>query len=136
MPSSIPESPSISPRLKTGRPYWLLVWKRLRRDGLAMTGLWLVGALFLVAFFAPFLANNKPLLMSVNGELGSPMLREFFAPLQRRQLHHKRRFGYSGFKPRYQPCHCRHRAARGEQVVHNQNAPARLERVHVHLYHV
>jgi peptide/nickel transport system permease protein len=35
-----------------------------------------------MAVFAPFLANNKPLLISRGGAVVSPLLRDFFAPLE------------------------------------------------------
>lgn len=57
--------------MKAKRPkkqgYWRLVWRQFRRNPLAMFGLALVLALFLVALVAPFLAGEKPIYMTLDG---------------------------------------------------------------------
>jgi len=40
-----------------------IVWRRLRRDRYAMASLGIIALLFVVSYFAPVLANNKPLIM-------------------------------------------------------------------------
>lgn len=40
-----------------------IVWKRLKRDQFAMLGLYIVLTLFVISYFAPVIANNKPIIM-------------------------------------------------------------------------
>lgn len=40
-----------------------VVWKRLKRDQFAMLGLYIVLTLFIISYFAPIIANNKPIIM-------------------------------------------------------------------------
>ncbi|MFB3059804.1 MAG: hypothetical protein ACE10C_00355, partial [Candidatus Binatia bacterium] len=40
--------------------YWSYVWRQFKRNRLAVIGLYVVAALFAVAIFADFLANDKP----------------------------------------------------------------------------
>ena len=56
------------------------VWKRYRSSFSAMFGLSIIILLCLIAFFAPLLANNLPLLVRLNGVLKSPAFCELFAP--------------------------------------------------------
>ena len=60
-----------------------------------MGGLVLVGALFLVAIFAPVVASSKPILMSLDGELRSPVLREIFAPAESPEAGLERIFNFA-----------------------------------------
>jgi peptide/nickel transport system permease protein len=54
------------------------VWRRMRRDRYAMAGLVIIGVLFLVAYFAPVLANNKPIVMQWDDSLIFPAVAELF----------------------------------------------------------
>ena len=65
---------------QSSRTYRALVWRQFRQDWFAIVGLCLIILLFFMAVFAPLLAHNKPILMRLNGELNSPLLREIFAP--------------------------------------------------------
>lgn len=56
--------------------YSRIVWRRFRRDKFAMTGLYVVGFLFIVSYFTPIIANNKPLIMRWNHKLYFPALAE------------------------------------------------------------
>jgi peptide/nickel transport system permease protein len=40
--------------------FWITSWKKLKKDKLAMTGLVLIGILFVIALCAPLIAGNKP----------------------------------------------------------------------------
>ena len=42
-----------------------IAWRRLKRDRYAMTGLYIIMALFIIAYLAPVLANSKPIAMRV-----------------------------------------------------------------------
>ncbi len=54
------------------------VWRRLRRDRFAMTGLYIILLLFAVAYLAPVLANDKPLAMRYQGRLYFPAAADLF----------------------------------------------------------
>lgn len=54
--------------------YWRIVWDSFRLNRLAMLGLLFVFALFLMAIFAPLIANSKPLLMKWQGKWYSPAI--------------------------------------------------------------
>ena len=51
-----------------------LIFKKHRRG---YTSLWVFGFLFLLTLFAEFIANDRPLLISYNGELLSPVLVDY-----------------------------------------------------------
>lgn len=56
-----------------------IFWDRFKRDRLAMAGLIVVGLLFLLAYLAPLIANDKPLFMRVDdGPLYFPAFGEVF----------------------------------------------------------
>ena len=54
---------------------WSSVWKGLRRNRLAMAGLYMVLFLFAMAAAADFLANNKPYYMVYRGRTYFPVIR-------------------------------------------------------------
>lgn len=62
---------------KVGITYAELVWGQFRKKPSALFGLGLVGVLFLVAFLAHFLANNKPYVMIVDGRWSFPLFANF-----------------------------------------------------------
>ena len=49
--------------------FWRITWRRIRRDPMAMTGLIIVGTLFLLAWIAPVLASlsETPLMLGAMG---------------------------------------------------------------------
>ena len=55
--------------------YWKLVWKQFRRDRVAVSGLILVLILFVVAIMAPIIANDRPIIASVNDRIEFPILK-------------------------------------------------------------
>ena len=57
--------------------YWRIVWNQFRKDRVAVTGLILVLILFLVAIMAPILANDRPLIASVDGQVQFPILNKW-----------------------------------------------------------
>jgi len=54
--------------------YGALVWQQFRRNRLAVVGLILVGLLFLLGTFAPFLASDRPLLVRVDPNRATPLV--------------------------------------------------------------
>ncbi len=54
------------------------VWRRLRRDRYAMAGLWTIVVLFAMSYFAPVIANNKPIVMRWQERLVFPAVAELF----------------------------------------------------------
>ncbi len=56
------------------RSFWSASWRRLRRDRAGMTGLVVIVLLILVAYFAPLIANEKPIVMQWQGKTYYPAL--------------------------------------------------------------
>jgi len=61
---------------KSEQGYWAFVWKQFRRKRTAVISLYIVVVLAVVAIFAPFLANEKPLVCKYNGEIYFPVLKD------------------------------------------------------------
>lgn len=59
-----------------------LTWRRLKRDRYAMTGLYVIVALFVISYLAPVLANSRPIAMVLEGRWYFPAVVELF-PLNR-----------------------------------------------------
>ena len=55
---------------------WRATWRSYRRYKLGMAGLAVAGALFLIALFAPCIANDEPLVCSYEGTIYSPAVVE------------------------------------------------------------
>jgi peptide/nickel transport system permease protein len=55
-----------------------VVWRRLRKDKFALAALCLIGLLFAISFFAPIIANDKPILMRWQGRLYVPAVADLF----------------------------------------------------------
>ncbi|MBO4303761.1 MAG: ABC transporter permease [Lentisphaeria bacterium] len=56
------------------------VWKKFRKDPLALAGLFIIFLFVFLAVFAPLIANEKPLLLYVGGHLSSPAFSALFTP--------------------------------------------------------
>ncbi len=63
---------------KDDQTYWRLVRRQYRKNRPARFGLWIIIILALVAIFADFLANNKPILCQYNGTFHVPVIEEYF----------------------------------------------------------
>jgi peptide/nickel transport system permease protein len=59
---------------ETPRSYWRMVWHYFRQNRLAMVGLGITLFFFVVALFAPLLANDRPLVMRYKGSWYWPLL--------------------------------------------------------------
>jgi peptide/nickel transport system permease protein len=49
------------------------IWRDLRRNGRALFGLWVIGALALLALSADFIANDKPYYLKLDGQSYAPI---------------------------------------------------------------
>lgn len=56
------------------RSYWGMVWLRFRRNVTAMIGLVFAFFFWIVAIFAPILANDRPIVAYINGSFIFPLL--------------------------------------------------------------
>jgi peptide/nickel transport system permease protein len=56
-----------------GRSYGQIVWRQFRKKPYALAALAVIGLLFVACVFAPFLANNKPYVMTVDGKTTYPL---------------------------------------------------------------
>jgi peptide/nickel transport system permease protein len=65
------------PAERSRESYRAIVARQFRKNRVAVFGLVVVFALFIIAVAADFIANDKPLLMKYNGSLYSPVLREY-----------------------------------------------------------
>ncbi len=61
--------------------YWGLVWRQLRRDRVAMIGLYVVGVLVAMALFADFLASDKPHYLVYKGQTHFPIVYSYLVDL-------------------------------------------------------
>ncbi|MCX7013346.1 MAG: ABC transporter permease [Candidatus Sumerlaeota bacterium] len=61
-----------------GISYWSLVWTQLRKDRIAVFGLWCILGLALLAIFAPLLSFNVPLYLRIGDHVEFPFGRELF----------------------------------------------------------
>jgi peptide/nickel transport system permease protein len=57
--------------------YWRIVYRQFWNDRIAVLGLAVVLVFFLVAAFADFLANDKPLVMKFGGEIYFPVIEDY-----------------------------------------------------------
>lgn len=60
---------------------WTGVWREFKRNRLALAGFYVVLLLALVALFADFLANDRPLFLSYKGKIHFPIVRGYLVDL-------------------------------------------------------
>mgnify|MGYP001773201590 CR=1 FL=1 len=77
----VPEPIELPPAPEHGESYGRMVWRQFRRNPLGMLSLGFVGLLALVALLADFLANDKPILASVRGQIIAPVLMQYAVDL-------------------------------------------------------
>jgi peptide/nickel transport system permease protein len=58
--------------------YWSIVWEQLRKNRIAVFGLWCIGALVLLAVYAPLLSLDQPLVWRDATGWSSPLLAGLF----------------------------------------------------------
>ena len=66
---------------RPGESYWSLVKHQYKKNKLAVLALYLVIAMGLVAVFADFIANDKPLIASYNGSMYFPVVKDYMVGL-------------------------------------------------------
>ncbi len=62
-----------------GRSYGEMVWKEFAKSKLSIASLVFIVFLFFLAIFAPFLANDKPFMIKINGQWNYPLFRSLTA---------------------------------------------------------
>ncbi|MBI3330159.1 MAG: ABC transporter permease [Nitrospinae bacterium] len=75
LPQALPATAQATPG------YWWQVWRRFRRNRLAVVGLYVVGALVVMALCADFLASAKPYYLEHNGQTYFPILYSYLVDL-------------------------------------------------------
>ena len=78
-PMPTPEEPIVAPNGQPGKRKWLSPlnqrrWRNFKKNRRALWSLWIFGILFVLSLFAEFLANDKPILVSYQGELRMPVM--------------------------------------------------------------
>jgi peptide/nickel transport system permease protein len=61
----------------TSEGLWIDVWKRFKRNSIALTGFYIVCFLVFIALFADFLANDKPYYLQYGGKTYFPIFRSY-----------------------------------------------------------
>ncbi len=61
--------------------YFALVWRQFKRNKLGMFGLWVVGALIILALTADFIANDRPLAIKYDGKIHFPVVKGYLVDL-------------------------------------------------------
>jgi len=62
---------------KQGVSYWGMVWRQMKKNELAMSGLGVTILLLLTALLAPLLANNRPIILHYNNYYYFPALFDY-----------------------------------------------------------
>ena len=64
-----------------GRAYWPLVWKRFRKNRLALWSVRGLGFLLMLALLGDFIANDKPIYCKIDGQHYFPVLHQYAVDL-------------------------------------------------------
>jgi len=72
---------SLAPR-ETPGGLWSDVWRRFRRNAIALAGFYVVCFLTCVALFADFLANDKPYYLEYHGKVYFPIFRSYLVGMR------------------------------------------------------
>ncbi|MGH7855122.1 MAG: ABC transporter permease [Candidatus Binatia bacterium] len=80
--SAVPLNPAaveevVAAETGTSEGLWLDVWKRFKRNSIALTGFYVVCFLAFMALFADFLANDKPYYLHYGGKNYFPIFRSY-----------------------------------------------------------
>lgn len=81
MKNGLPDAQALAADERPLEDYWHIVAREFRKNKIAMVGLVIVLLLFAVASLADLIANDKPLLMKYQGELYSPVLKQYAVSL-------------------------------------------------------
>src|SRR5437899_7085918 len=79
---SVLEPPALGPIVATAptdlpRDYWSIVGHQFRRNRIAVAGLAVIAAFFVIALLADFIANDKPLVMIYQGKIYFPVIKDY-----------------------------------------------------------
>ncbi len=80
------------------RGYWARVWREFKKNRLALTGLSIVITLFIIAIFAPLLANSRPYIYISDGKVYFPLFYDH-TDLRDADLRKKKYRGFKIFPP-------------------------------------
>ena len=58
--------------------YWSIVWEQLAKNSIAVFGVWCIGALFVLAIYAPLINLSQPLVWVARGEVSFPFVPALF----------------------------------------------------------
>src|ERR1044072_5676999 len=75
---------------------WSDVWRRFRRNPIALGVFYVVCFLFFIALFADFLANDKPYYLEYRGKVYFPIFRSYLVGAKLGQRSEERRVGKEG----------------------------------------
>ena len=73
---------AVSADAGTSEGLWADVWKRFRRNHIALTGFYVVCFLAFMALFADFLANDKPYYLQYGGKTYFPIFRSYLVDVR------------------------------------------------------
>ena len=76
---SVSAQPGTEPEVKP-KGYWDLVALQFRKNKIALFSLYAIGLLFLIAAWAPMVANGKPFIWRQNGKTEYPLFQYMVAP--------------------------------------------------------
>jgi len=64
-----------------GESYWQFVRRQFRKSRFGMISVWIISVIVVIAVFADFLANDKPLIAKHDGNLMFPVLKQYAVDL-------------------------------------------------------
>lgn len=79
--NGLSEETLYSQKRDVSQSYWSLVKHQFRKSKLAVIGFYIVIVLIVIALFADFLANNKPIYAKYNGTIYFPVIKEYLIGL-------------------------------------------------------
>ncbi len=77
-PQDVLDTPPLEAAAPVGEAYWDIVWRQFCKKREALSALYAMAPLFLVAIFAPAIASNRPFVYFENGKVLFPWFRSLF----------------------------------------------------------
>jgi len=90
-PADVPAPPAEVVASRPSRGFWAEAWVHFRRRKLAMTALFFVLALALVAIFSPMIAGTKPIICKYKGRIYFPAM-AYFNPRWENEIFYRDKF--------------------------------------------
>lgn len=75
------DTQNISNHAAIHKSYWAIVWQHFRKNRTALWSLRCLYVLLFIAVFADFLANDKPIVCKIEGEIHFPIFQEYAVDL-------------------------------------------------------